>query len=136
MKEYELINPYNPYTFLAPDLEVAALVVFSIGVQFGAKTLDGETVPVFLLGRAKEWYKETFGRTPDEGLVNRKEELIAALESMVYGDFEDRCRYEAALEAITDDKKREEFIEKWQDGHSSLNDIGGYCKDLAKRIRG
>ena len=31
-------------------------------------------------------------------------------------------------------KKREEFIVKWQDGCSSLNDIGTYAHQLAKDI--
>lgn len=51
-------------------------------------------------------------------------------------DFEDRRRYNAALEAITDPKKKEKFIEEWQDGHSSLNDIGTYAHQLAKKLEG
>lgn len=133
--EYELINPSDPYTFLAPDLEVAALVVFSLGTMYGAEAKDGKSnVPVFLFGGAKEWYQNEFGKTPDEGLEKRKIEVADALASMMYGNFEERRRYQAALSAITDDEKKEEFIAEWNDGRSSLNDIGGYAHRLAKKL--
>lgn len=135
--EYELKNPSDPYTFLAADLEVATLTVFSISTLYGAEAKEGgESVPIFLFGGAREWYVEQFGRTPDEGMEAKKEELAASLGSMMYGGFEDRRRYEAALTAITDPEKREKFIAEWQDGHSSLNDIGTYCHELAKRLKG
>ena len=127
----------DPYTFLAADFEVATLTVFSISTLYGAEAKEGgESVPIFLFGGAREWYIEQFGRTPDEGKEAKKEELATALSSMMYGGFEDRRRYEAALTAITDPEKREKFITEWQDGHSSLNDIGTYCHELAKRLRG
>lgn len=135
--EYELKNPSDPYTFLAADFEVATLTVFSISTLYGAEAKEGgESVPIFLFGGAREWYIEQFGRTPDEGKEAKKEELATASSSMMYGGFEDRRRYEAALTAITDPEKREKFITEWQDGHSSLNDIGTYCHELAKRLRG
>ena len=134
--EYELINPSDPYTFIAEDLETAALAVFLISTLFGAKPKDGgEDVPVFILGGAREWYSERFGRTPDEGLAAKRNSVAKALSSMMYGCFEDRRRYEAALAAITDEQKKEEFIAAWQDGHSSMNDIGTYCHKLAKSFR-
>lgn len=135
--EYELKNPSDPYTFIADDLEVAALVVFSISTLYGAVGKEGDSVvPIFIFGGATEWYKEQFGRTPDDGLEAKKEELATALSSMMYGGFEDRRRYEAALSAITDPEKRENFIAEWQDGHSSLNDIGTFCHKLAKSLKG
>lgn len=133
--EYELKNPSDPYTFIASDLEVAALVVFSISTMYGAEAKEGgASVPIFIFGGAREWYAEQFGRTPDEGRAERMKELAAALSSMMYGGFNDRRRYEAALGAITDPDKKEKFIEEWQDGCSSLNNIGTYCHKLAKRL--
>lgn len=133
--EYDLINPSDPYTFVAEDLETAALVVFSISTLFGAEPKDGgEDVPVFILGGSKEWYSERFGRTPDEGLAAKREAVAKALDSMMYGCFEDRQRYEAALAAITDEERRKEFIAAWQNGHSSLNNIGTYCHRLAEKL--
>lgn len=135
MKQFELINPSDPYTFLAVDLEVAALTVFCISTAYSAESQDGDEVPIFIFGGAKEWYQNEFGRTPDEGLEARKREVIDSLSSMMYGSFEDRKRYEVALQAIDDEEKREKFIEEWNDGISSLNDIGTYCHKLAKELR-
>lgn len=136
--EYKFVNPSDPYTFIAEDLEIAALVVFTFGVAYGAEPKDGSeggTVPIFLFGGAVEWYKEKFGRTPDEGMKARKNALADALESMMLGDFEDRRRYTAALEAITDPEKRDQFIVEWQDGRSSLNDIGTKAHTLGRILR-
>lgn len=133
--QYELINPSDPYTFLAEDRESATLVVFFLGTMYGAKSQDGqEEVPLFLFGGAKEWYQNEFGRTPDEGLEAKKEAVANALLSFMYGYFEDRRRYDAALNAITEDDKREQFIAEWQDGRSSINDIGTYAHKLGKKL--
>lgn len=134
MKQFELINPSDPYTFLAVDLEVAALTVFCISTAYSAESQDGDEVPIFIFGGAKEWYQNEFGRTPDEGLEARKREVIDSLSSMMYGSFEDRKRYEVALQAIDDEEKRETFIKEWNNGRSSLNDIGTYCHNLAKEL--
>lgn len=52
----------------------------------------------------------------------------------MYGHFQDRKMYQSALNAIGDDEKREKFIAEWQDGRSSLNDIGNYAHALAKKL--
>lgn len=135
--QYELINPSDPYTFLAETKEIAALTVFVLSTAYGAKSESGEDeIPVFILGGSKEWYLEQFGRTPDEGLEAEKRRVAEALQSFMLGNFRDRKRYEAALNAITDEEKREEFIELWQDGRSSLNDIGTYAHELGRKLVG
>lgn len=134
--QYELINPSDPYTFLAENKEIATLTVFCLGTLYGAKSQDGtEEVPVFLLGGSKEWYVDEFGRTPDEGLEVYREEVADALSSFMLGEFEDRRRYDIALNAITEEDKRKQFIEEWQDGRSSLNDIGTYAHELSKKMK-
>lgn len=134
--EYKLINPSDPYTFIADDLEVATIVVLTFGVAYGAEPKDNtEAVPIFLFRSALDWYKEKFGRTPDEGIKARKSAVADALASFMLGSFEDRRRYEAALSAITDLDKKEKFIAVWQDGHSSLNNIGGRAHALAKMLK-
>ncbi len=133
--EYKLVNPSDPYTFIADDLETAALGVFSISTFYGATNKEGEVeVPVFIIGGAEEWYIEQFGRSSYDGLKVKKKQVAEALNSVVLGDFEDRRRYEAALAAITEPDKREKFIAEWQDGRSSLNDIGTYCHKLAEEL--
>ena len=49
--EYELINPSDPYTFIADDLETAALVVFIFGTAYGAEPKDE--------GAAKRYWKKS-----------------------------------------------------------------------------
>lgn len=133
--EFELINPSDPYTFIASSNEVAALTVFIIGSEYGAKAKDGSfEVPITMFGGGAKWYQEQFGHSADDGLAQNKLEVAKALESMMYGGFEDRKRYQAALNAIDDDEKREKFIAEWQDGRSSLNDIGNYAHALAKKL--
>ncbi len=134
--EYELINPSDPYTFIAADYETAVLTVFLISTMYGAKSKDDKNeVPVFIFGGSREWYKVQFNRTPDEGLIIKKQQVIVALESFIYGGFEDRRIYRAALNAITDLSKREQFIKEWQDRRSSFNNIGEYANNLAKKMK-
>lgn len=135
--EYKLINPSDPYTFIAEDLEVAALTVFSLTTLFGAKPKDSgaEEVPVFMFGGAEDWYTEHFGRAVKEGMQAKRAAVADALASMMFGDFEDRRRYDCALKAITEPEARERFIREWQDGHSSMNDIGSAAHRNAKILR-
>lgn len=133
---YELINPSDPYTFVAESRETAALTVFVLGAAYGGKPECGdENIPVFIFGGAGEWYGETFGRTPGEGMAALENEVADSLESLVLGNFGDRQRYEAALAAIDDPEKKEAFTATWRDGRTSLNDIGEYAHRTAKAIR-
>lgn len=137
MLEYELINPSDPYTFLAEDKEVAALVIGCLSLAYGAET-QGEAeenrVPIFLFGGYNEWFNDCFGHDPADGLEARKRVVGNALSSFMLGHFEDRRRYEAALAAIDDPAKRDKFIEDWQNGRSSLNDIGTIAHSIGKRL--
>jgi len=134
--QYELINPSDPYTFIAKNKEVAALTVFLISTMYGARSETGEEeVPVFLIGNPESWYQSEFHRPTDEGFLLNKKEVAKALESFMLGNFEDRQRYEIALNAITDPVKKEEFIAAWQEGRSSLNNIGTYAHALSKKLQ-
>jgi len=134
--EYEFINPSDPYTFIAADYETATLAVFCLGAAYGAKPKDGgDDVPIFIFGGAVDWYTEKFGHSPDDGLAEKRQAVADALASMMLGDFEDRRRYNAALEAIDDPDKKARFIDQWQDGRSSLNNIGGVAHRLAECMR-
>lgn len=136
MMEYELINPSDKYTFIAADFEAAALTVFCLGPTYGAEPKDGgENVPIFLFGGGVEWYTEKFGRSLDDGLAAKREAVADALLSFMLGDFEDRRRYEAALAAIDDPEKKARFIDEWQDGHSSINNIGGKAHKLGQKLK-
>ena len=144
MTEYKLINPSDPYTFLAKTKESAALAVFLLGTMYGASPKDDneeKRIPVFLFGGAEEWYRKEFGRSTEAGFKAEKQNVADALLSFMYGSFEDRRRYEAALNAITDEEKKKVFMEEWQDGRTSMKNIGEYAHQLGeadikrKRIR-
>lgn len=132
--EYDLINWSDPYTFVAADFETAALTVFLLSNMYGAKPKDGgESVPVLApFCDSRQWYIERFGRNPDAALDAKLDDVIASLDSMMLGSFEDRERYEAALDAITDPDKRNEFTSKWLGARSSYNNIGGAAQQIAK----
>lgn len=139
MTEYELINPSDPYTFLAKTQESAALAVFLLGTMYGASPKDEDdekTIPVFIFDGVEEWYQEKFGRSTEDGIKAEKQNVAEALLSFMYGNFEDRRRYEAALKAITDDEKKKEFMKEWQDGHTSMNNIGEYAHQLGEKLKG
>ena len=134
--EYELMNPSDPYVFIAKSKEVAALVIACFSTAYGAKSKDGnEEIPIFIFGGFTEWYKEEFGRDCDEGAKELRNEIADALDSFMYGNFEDRERYEFALDCITEPDKKEEFRKKWNDARSSLNDIGTYAHNLAEKMK-
>lgn len=134
--EYKLINPSDPYTFVAKDFETAALTVLVLGKGgYGAEPKYGsEKVPTFLFGGCEEWFVKTFGRTLDEAFSARSKDITEALETFAFGSFNDRRRYEAALAAITDAEKKEKFIADWNDQRSSLCDIGGIAHRISQII--
>ena len=137
MLEYTLHNPSDPYTFLAEDQEVAALVVGILSTAFGADTEDENEenhIPIFIFGGYNEWFQDRFSRTPKEGLEARKKEVGEALQSFMLGGFKDRDRYNAALETINDPVKRDAFMQKWQDGRTSLNDIGSKAHRIGRKL--
>ena len=137
MLEYTLHNPSDPYTFLAEDQEVAALVVGILSTAFGADTEDENEdnhIPIFILGGYNEWYQDRFSRTPEKGLEARKKAVGDALLSFMLGGFKDRDRYNAALDAIDDPAKRDAFMQKWQDGRTSLNDIGSEAHRIGRKL--
>lgn len=110
---YDIINPSDPYTMEAPDLEIAAATVVLIGKgKYPAWPREGgESVPAFISIDHDHWFTEKFGRDTDgtiqHVLQNRNDDLANALESVTLG--------------------REE--------RSSLIDIVGRAKDLARRVR-
>lgn len=141
---YRLINPSDSYTFIAANRETAALVVYLISPLYGAESEDKDfAVPVQMFIHSAEqltdnidsWFRQEFGCSMKEAAIANKNEIIAALESIVYGDFDDRDAYEAAMEAFDDSDEKEAFKSKWQDKRTSLNDIPASAKRAAEWLR-
>lgn len=113
--QFEIINPSDPYTMTACDLEVAAVAVCLLGSgRYGLRGLGADSqarVPVFLLGGSDEWFMESFGDNYEtvatRCLEDRSAALISAFESVTLGQSE----------------------------RSSINDIGGRARQLAQTLR-
>lgn len=138
---FELSNPSDQYTFEAPDLATAAAVAWILGRgAYGAHQLDGDRaahVPIFLLGGAEEWSRETFGADPADVLNSVLHGILAdALDSLLVGDAHARETYRAGLELIDDPAKREAWRDRWHDDRrTSLNNIGAAAWAVAKALR-
>lgn len=139
---FEFINISDPYTFEAPDLEIAAAVTCVVGGgKCGAVEVGGKTeVPMFIFGGAVEWIEETFGKPLEQFFndikTNRGEEYANALDSFLIGKPGDREIFLVAMAAIDDPEKKKEFRLSWHDKkRSSLADWGGFAWAEAEAFR-
>jgi len=113
--KFELVNPSDPYTIEADDLQVAAVACCLLGNgKYGLTGLGddaGHDVPVFLLGGHDDWFESKFGMnyedTATHVLNHRSGALARAFESVTLG----------------------------RERRSSLNDIGGKARYIAQAIR-
>lgn len=134
MPLYELINRSDPYTFEAPNIEVAGVAVGLLSTGFGAKDLtqgSDESSPI-LFGW-DEWLKD---HSIDKAwFASHREELADALESFLIGDQAARADAEDVLRLLPEGE-REAWRSRRQDRRrSSMNDIGGAAYRMAKRLR-
>jgi hypothetical protein len=114
---FELVSPSDPYTFEADDHEIAAVAVCLLGNgkymadALGDDANKGNNVPAFLFGGHDEWFEARFGAnyeaTAEHVLQTRCDALARAWESLTLGRKE----------------------------RSSMNDIGGKARELAKAVR-
>lgn len=112
---FEIVNPSDPYTMEADDLQIAVVAVSLLGDgKYPLKGLGedaGQDVPFFAFGGADEWFLEKFGMnyetTATHALEHRHDDLAKAFESVTLG----------------------------RSKRSSMNDIGGRAKAIAQAIR-
>lgn len=113
--KFNLINPSDPYTMEAVDLEVAAVAVGFLGAgQYALEGIGedkGQDVPIFLFGGHDEWFAGKFGMsfqdTAEHVVDHRAEALAAALDSVTLG----------------------------RDERSSMNNIKGTAQALSNAVR-
>ena len=138
---FNVVNPSDATTFLAPDRDIAlaAIMLVSNGkyaaeplardlrVKLSEEEERAAQVPLFLFAATYEcwWREQGFAADPVEGIVTRRRaEVAAALRSFAYGDLQDRRTYESALKAITCPVLRQQFQSEWEnDRCSSMNRI-------------
>lgn len=131
---YEVINPSDPYTFEAPDLEIAAAAIFLIGGgHYAADPFDKDQdrVPIFLLGGSEEWVQEKFGADIEAWFcrvkAERLPEVCAALESFLYGGLLAREDWKGRTQ-----DERAAYNERHR---TSMNNIGKRAFSIAASLR-
>lgn len=135
MPVYELINPSDPYTFEAPNIEVAGAAVVLLSPAFGAKRVGDEVderTPM-LVGW-EEWMKE-HGIDDDAWWDAHRGQVADALDSFLIGKLAHR---QDVLDMLAElpEGKREAWRARRQDRHrSSINEIGETAYDLARQLR-
>lgn len=130
---YELVNPSDPYVFQADSFPVAVTTAWLISSMYEAKPEDGDDyfgIPAFMEDPAKE-YKEQFGDSIEDFINKHNAEIVDALQSLVLGGFKDYRQYLLAVEMIDDPEKLMAFRERWNDGRSSINNIGKCAEKIA-----
>lgn len=117
---YKIVNPSDPYTLEANNLETAAVVCVFLGEgryelqECETSENDGAVaVPFFMFGGADKWFKDHFGRSLDESINHVGYPAIAAVLDTVLIGSPGKRDYE----------------------RSSMNDIGGKAKRLAAGLR-
>lgn len=113
--KFNLVNPSDPYTLEADDLQVAAVACCLLGngkyALSGLGDDAGQDVPMFFVGGHDEWFIQKFGMnyedTATHALNHRNDALARAFESVKLGRNE----------------------------RSSLNDIGSRALGIAQAIR-
>jgi len=139
---FEIINPSDPYTIQAVDMEIAAVVCVTLGSgQLAFDEIGGDReVPIFLFGGHDEWFQKNFGGTyeevSDRVFSERIADLADCFESCLIGDASGRASFEKGLALIEDETKRKEWRDHWHDQRrSSVNDIGAYAWKVANFLR-
>jgi hypothetical protein len=141
---FDIVNPSDPYTIVAPDLEIAAIACVFLGNgQYAFKQIDcgavAAEVPMFLFGGHDEWFTEKFGAKLDDVLdrvmVKRRDELAACFDSAFIGGPVDRKEFESLTNHLTREQFRAARNARHENRRTSLNDIGARAYEMAKRLR-
>lgn len=138
---FKIVNPSDPYTITASSLDVATVTTVLLGQgKYPLQSLDGgQDVPLFSFGGADKWCEEVFKENLME-LSNRvmdtkMAEVADCLDSVLYGDAQDRIEFLESTEGMT----REDFEEargiRQEKNRSSMNDIGERAYRMAAKLR-
>lgn len=123
---FELSNPSDKITFEASDIKVACLCARMLSSQFGVINEDWQSswIPAFHWSGVYEkifWPKRE--KEIEEITKENTEEIKACFQSFYYWWFDEYKQYKKALELITDEDKKIEFMKHNEDTRSSMNAI-------------
>lgn len=140
---FNIINPSDPYTMRAVDLEIAAVAICLLGSgKYALEEIGGDRsgeVPFFILGGHDEWFTRQFDRdfktTVDVVVDKRAEELVKSLASVFCGTPADKLAFDDLVKTCPDEEAAAELLLKTHDAkRGSDNDIGRHAWTLAKSI--
>lgn len=130
----EISNPSDAYTIAGT---LAGIRAATLALGHGNMGLDTEDrvniLPIFLLGGYEEWV-EANGFDLHLTLSDRRQEVIAALRSVLIGGFAARREVESAISKMSPSDAEAWLAERHEAHRSSLNDIGRRAHDLANRM--
>jgi hypothetical protein len=143
---YNLINPSDTITFLAPSKKIATLLCIALADgKYAAnayseddKRLEAEDAPLLMFAdeAAICGALQEPPESLDSVLERHEAELITALESMAYVNVGDRPLYDAKLASLADAAERKAFIEEWDERkRTSLNAIVKAAHRMAAAMR-
>lgn len=139
---FDIINPSDACTLEAGDFEVAAIACFFLGAgRYGLRQLDDDRkleMPILMFG-ADSWFQEMFGRSFEESVQSTtklsRDELTAALDSVLYGDAVDRLTFAELTQSMPPEERATKRREWNEVRRSSMNDIGKQARVLVQRLR-
>lgn len=140
---FNIINPSDPYTMRAVDLEVAAVAVCVLGEgKYALEEIGGERlgqVPMFPTGGHDEWFTKQFGRnfadTLNHVCEKRHDELIKALASVHLGTPADKAAFDERAAQCPDPEAVVELLHELHDAkRTSMNDIGRRAWSMAQAL--
>ncbi len=137
---FNIINPHDPYTLEAPDLEIAANAIALIGKgAYGLHELSGDQsghVPMFPIDGHDEWFTKQFGRdfkaSLEHVMATRSDALSKALASVFVGTPADKREFDRDAAACADEAEFHKLLTTRHDAlRGSSNDIGRFAWGLA-----
>lgn len=132
MPTYELINPSDAYTFIAPNIEVAGVAVAMLSTAYGARDVATDESTPILFGW-DEWL--TLHGIDDAWMIEHTAEIAAALESVLIGDAAARADVETTLSHLPHDQRQAWLDERHDRRRTSLSDIGSRAHWTAQRLK-
>lgn len=138
---FSIINPSDPYTMRASELEVAAVAVGALGFgKYGLEEISGDRsgqVPMFLTDGHDAWYMKQFGRTFEQSvnyvMANRFDEFVKALTSVHIGTPADKAAFDERAKQCPDEEALVELLHELHDAkRTSSNDIGRQAWNMAQ----
>lgn len=130
---FDISNPSDPLTMLAPSLAIAGFAICIISPSLGVSNEALGDSPVMF--GWKEWLDSHCGQDHTAYLDANHVAIVAALRSVCLGKAADRADFDSAVRAIDDPAKLATFIAERNDRRrSSLNDIETACHRMATLI--